>query len=101
MDPKNILNITPEQENVDLVHNPKLIDLDSLYSNSATAKVINNGSLVGKNLTEDTNKAIISNTDGDLGFVPTCECGKTHGVSKMGAVCPDCGTKCSSLFIES
>lgn len=46
MDPKNILNITPEQENVDLVHNPKLIDLDSLYSNSATAKVINNGSLV-------------------------------------------------------
>lgn len=25
MDPKNILNITPEQENVDLVHNPKLI----------------------------------------------------------------------------
>lgn len=100
MDPKNILNITPEQENVDLVHNPKLIDLDSLYSNSATAKVINNGSLVGKNLTEDTNKAIISNTDGDLGFVPTCECGKTHGVSKMGAVCPDCGTKCSSLFIE-
>lgn len=100
MDLKNILNITPEQENVNSVRNPELINLDQLYSNSSNARVINNGSLIGKNLTEETNRAIVSNTDGDLGFVPTCECGKTHGVSKVGSVCPDCGTVCSSLFIE-
>ena len=38
MDLKNILNITPEQENVNPVRNPELINLDQLYSNSATAK---------------------------------------------------------------
>ena len=100
MDVKNILSITPEQENVDLVRNPKLIDLDSLYSNSSNARVINSSFLTGKTLSEDTVRAINSSTDGDLGFVPTCECGRTHGVSKVGAVCPDCGTVCSSLFID-
>lgn len=94
------LDIRPEQEDNRLSRHMKLINLDKLFANSPNARIINNDSLTGKSLSDDFIKSIYSNTDGDLGFVPTCECGRTHGVTKVGSVCPDCNTVCSSMFVD-
>lgn len=94
------LDIRPEQEDNSFTRHMKLINLDKLFINSPNARIINNESLMSRSLSADFIKSIYSNTDGDLGFVPSCECGRTHGVAKVGSVCPDCNTVCSSVFVD-
>lgn len=96
-----ILRRRPEDVNDDLVRHLKLLNLDRMFADSPDARVINNESLVSKKLSEDFTRAIYSNCEGELGFVPSCECGNVRGASKIGLICPDCGTKCSSKFIDT
>lgn len=92
---------SPEQEDLTLKQVFTLIDLDKLFERTPNAKVVNNDTLVGRKLSKEFADAIFSNSDGDLGFVPTCRCGKTYGLAKKGLICPECGTECSSQFVDT
>ena len=94
------LHIRPEQVQDPLVRHLKLLNLDEMFVNSPNARILNNEALLSKKLSEDFTSAIYSTCDGELGFVPSCECGKIRGVTKLGLICPDCGTKCASKFID-
>ena len=91
----------PEDEDVSCLRHLTLIDLDQLFKNSPGARIINSDSLAVADLSDDVVKSIYSNCDGELGFVPTCACGYTKGVSKTGLICPRCDTECSTQFVDS
>lgn len=96
------LKITPEQEELKLTRHFRLINLEDAFRKNPNATIINSpGTLFTKDGAETMLRAIYSSTDGDLGFVPTCECGKTKGESRRGLICPDCGTECCSQFVDS
>lgn len=78
-----------------------LLNLDEEFYKNPSARVINNETLVSKKLSKEFTDAIFSNSDGELGFVPTCQCGQTRGVMKQGLICPICGTEVSSEFVDS
>lgn len=90
-----------EEEELELTKLFTLIDLDKDFENNPLAKVVNNDTLVSKKLSKEFTDAIFSQSDGELGFVPTCQCGKTSGIYRKGLICPYCGTECSSQFIDS
>ena len=91
----------PEDEDVSCLRHLTLIDLDQLFKNSPGARIVNSDSLAVADLSDDVVKSIYSNCDGELGFVPTCACGYTKGVSKTGLICPRCDTECSTQFVDS
>lgn len=93
--------LRPEDEDVSCLRHLKLINLDELFRNSQGARIVNSDSLVDADLSDEVVKAVYSNCDGDLGFVPTCACGYTRGVTKTGLTCPKCGTKCNTQFVDS
>ena len=95
--------ITPEEEDAEMVPYRRLtlVSLDEVYANSPNARCVNSDTLLTKNLSENITNSIFSSCDGDLGFVPTCQCGATRGVSKAGLICPNCDTVCSSQFVDS
>ena len=95
------LDILPEQEDLGLSRLFSLIDLDKMFSETPEARIINNETLVSQKLSKEFTDAVYSNSDGELGFVPTCQCGKVKGATKEGLLCVQCGTKCSSQFIDS
>ena len=78
-----------------------LLNLDEMFANTPEAKIINNETLVSQKLSKEFTDAIYSNSDGDLGFVPTCQCGYIKGTTKEGLRCPRCNTVCCSQFIDS
>jgi hypothetical protein len=98
---KEILNLRPEQVDDGVYRRLSILDFDKLFADSPNAKIINNESLLANKVSKEMTDAIYSNVDGDLGFVPTCECGNIRGVTKVGLECPICGTKCESKFIDS
>ena len=63
-------------------------------------RIINSESLFSKNGAEAYINAIYSSTDGDLAFVPSCECGQIRGEMRRGIICPNCGTECCSHFVD-
>ncbi len=89
------------EEDVSIERLFTLLDLDAEIANTPNAKVVNNSSLVSKKLSKEFADAIFSNSDGDLGFVPTCRCGKVFGLARKGLFCPECGTECSPQFVDS
>lgn len=93
-------HMPPEGEDLTLIKTFDLIDLDQLFYNNPDARVINNENLISREFSKEFTDAIFQNCDGELGFVPTCLCGAVTGVTKEGLVCPKCGTKCSSGFID-
>lgn len=95
------LNITPEEEDLSLHRLFTLINLDELFAQTPDAKIINNDTLVSQKLSKEFTDALYSNSDGELGFVPSCQCGKIKGTSKIGLLCPQCGTECSEQFIDA
>lgn len=101
MNKAKILNNPPGTEDDRLVRHISLINLDQMFENSPGAKIINNETLVGKNLATEFVDSIYTKCDDALGFVPMCECGATFGLSKVDLVCPVCGTKCSSSFVNT
>lgn len=77
----------------------KLIDYNELY-NSATDPVILNEMFFddpSKNVTE----AILQRLEGNISFVPRCECGEYQGEIYKGHVCPFCQTLVQSDFTSS
>ncbi len=78
-----------------------LLNLDEEFARTPGAKVINSESLVSKKLSKDFTDAIYSNSDGELGFVPSCQCGATRGAAHKGLTCPQCGTVCDSQFTDT
>ena len=99
-----MLNYDPHMswadEDLSLVQTFDLIDLDQMFANSPDARIINNENLISQNLSKEYTDQIYQNTDTDLGFAPSCECGVIYGVMKEGLKCPKCGTECSSGFID-
>jgi len=90
-----------EEEDIELYRHFKLIDLEQLFASSPNAKCINTDSSVTKDLAKSMTDSVFSNCDGDLGFVPSCQCGAIRGVSKLGLKCPMCETVVSSSFVDS
>ena len=90
-----------EEEDIELYRHFKLIDLEQLFASSPNAKCINTDSSVTKDLAKNMTDSVFSNCDGDLGFVPSCQCGAVRGVSKLGLKCPMCETVVSSSFVDS
>src|SRR5574344_1949687 len=82
--------LKPEEEDVSSYRHFELVDLEQVFAANPHAKIINSDSSVTKNLAKDMTDIIFSNCDGDLGFVPSCQCGNTKGVSKLGLKCPLC-----------
>ena len=88
------------EEDLKLVKMFSLINLDKLFADSPGARIVNNETLVSQNLSKEFTDAIYQNSDGELGFVPMCQCGLIKGATKEGLLCPQCGTECSSQFID-
>lgn len=78
----------------------KLINYDTLFYNSDGAKIINSDIMMSSNLAYEINEAIMTNSDGDLGFTATCSCGKFVGNHYTGATCPLCKTVVSTSFAD-
>lgn len=78
-----------------------IIDLEQERQRTPTAKIVNNSTLVSKKLSDDFVRSVYSNIDGDIGFVPSCQCGNLTGVARRGLTCPICGTVCSSQFVDT
>lgn len=95
------LDITPNEEDMSLQRLFTLIDFDDLFKRTPEAKIINTDTLVAQKLSKEFTDAIYSNSDGELGFVPTCQCGHLKGVTKVGLLCNQCGTYCSEQFIDT
>jgi hypothetical protein len=93
--------LSPEEINVRLFRHPRLFNLEDMFNKSDDARIVNSDALLAKSLADDTIKAIYANCDGELGFVPSCECGYTRGVSLEHMKCPKCGTICSTKFVNS
>ena len=100
MDFRNLAHITPEMEDVGVSKRFTLLNLDEEFAKTLGARVINNETLTSQKLSKEFTDAIYYNSDGELGFVPTCPCGETKGVAKEGLPCPKCGELCSSQFID-
>lgn len=88
------------EENLELLKTFDLINLDELFVQSPGARIVNNETLVSQNLSKDFTTAIYQNSDGDIGFVPTCKCGYIRGVTKVGMICPQCDTVCDPEFMD-
>lgn len=95
------LDITPEQEDMSLQRLFTLIDLNDLFRRTPHARIVNNETLTSQKLSKEFTDAIYSNSDGELGFVPTCQCGNIKGVTKLGLYCTLCQTECSEQFTDT
>ena len=93
--------LSPDEEDVDAYRHFELVNLEEVFNSTPGARIINSDSSVAKNLAKDMTDSVFSNCDGDLGFVPTCQCGNTKGVSKLGLKCPLCETEVTSKFVDS
>lgn len=93
--------LRPGEENVEATRHFELVDLEAVFAANPNARIINSDSSVTKNLAKDMADTIFSNCDGELGFVPSCQCGNTKGVSKLGLRCPLCETEVTSKFVDS
>ena len=98
---KPVWELRPEEEDVPLFRYPKIVNLDDMFARSENARIVNSDALLAKSLADDTINTIYANCNGELGFVPTCECGATRGLTKEGTRCPICGTTCSTKFVNS
>lgn len=78
-----------------------MINLEEEFANTPHAVIVNNETMVAKKISESYTDAIYRNVDGELGFVPTCECGEIRGRSREGMWCHKCNTECSSQFINA
>lgn len=90
----------PEDEDLTPCRLFTLIDLDAMFYNNPDARIINSETLTDPKPAKNFTDAIYSSCDGELGFVPTCQCGYTRGTTKEGIMCPRCNTVCSSQFID-
>lgn len=91
------------KEDMELTKMLSLIDLQQTFAMTPGARIVNNSELIseGNKLSKDFTNLLYSNGDGELGFVPSCQCGRVKGVVKVNLTCPTCGTVCSEQFVDS
>ena len=65
----DILKLRPGEENVNATRMLRLNNLDEMFASSQGARIINDETLVGKNLAKDFTDAIYSISDSELGVV--------------------------------
>lgn len=78
----------------------KMINYDLLYLNSPDATIINTDEILSSNLSRDFINKVCSCNDGDLAFVPSCECGELSGLFYQGTVCHICKTEVTTAFVN-
>ena len=76
----------------------RLKNLDTLYSESYSARIINNSNFTDTQVMEEFVKRLFYEMDKDLEYICSCECGEYRGNYYEGATCPLCGTVVSSRF---
>lgn len=91
----------PDDEVLEFCRLLTLQNLDNEFYKNPDALVINNDTLISPNLSEEFNNIIYNQTEGEIGFVPTCQCGNLRGPTKIGLLCPKCHTICSDQFIDN
>ena len=65
----DILKLRPGEENVNATRMLRLNNLDEMFASSQGARIINDETLVGKNLAKDFTDAIYSISDSELGVI--------------------------------
>lgn len=78
----------------------KLFKMDHLFRASEGMIINNEVSLLSKSLTDEMAEAIFSTSDGEIGFVSSCECGQYTGNYYEGVTCPNCRTVVSTAFAD-
>ena len=107
-----ILMVINETTEMEAIRIPRILNLDQLFADSEAsgARIINNSNLISNKkdangkvipINEEFTDAVYRSIDGELGFAPTCRCGNIQGIGREGQVCPLCGTKCSSQFVNT
>ena len=76
----------------------RIRNLDQLFNDTINKRVINNSDFTNSQVMEDFVKQFFYETDKDLEYVSSCECGECYGTYFEGSVCPYCGTVVSSKF---
>lgn len=94
-------NILPDQEDLTEDRLFRIINLDEAFRLNPNARILNNDSLGSKKLAAEYAKAIFTDCNSALDFVPSCGCGNLQGASKEGLTCNLCGTQCSSQFVDT
>lgn len=79
----------------------KIKDYDEQFRSSNSPTVLNDP--VSINSTKDVNDLVskVMQTDQEISFAESCQCGFYRGTSRHGLVCPKCGTEVSSNFINT
>lgn len=77
-----------------------LINYDELYAQSPDAVIANSEDLLTSNISKEFVNRICQLNDGEIPFVPACECGEMKGLFFYGQKCNKCGTEVSSAFVN-
>lgn len=75
-------------------------DLEKMFSESPNAKIINQEDLISKKLSEEFSNAVFAESDEEIPYVPSCECGHLKGNIYTGMTCNLCNTKVSTAFVD-
>ena len=73
-------NISPDEEDLTEDRLLKIINLDEAFRCNPNARILNNDSLGSKKLASEYAKAIYTDCNSALDFVPSCQCGNLQGV---------------------
>lgn len=79
---------------------PALLDLEKLFADSPNARILNTDDFTSSDISSKLVEEVFRNTDGDIGFVPSCKCGNVRGKGREGQYCPLCDSVCSSQFVD-
>ena len=92
----------PEDEDMTTDRMLTLIDLDQAFIDSPDATVINDEQLSATSgVTSKYSKQIYNVVVAPSDFIPSCKCGRTRGIAKLGLICPYCGNPVSSQFVDN
>lgn len=97
-------NISPlDNEGIDTInlkHALSMVDYNQLFLDSPDAIIANDDNILSSNLSKEFVDKVCSNNDGELAFIPSCECRELTGMYFSGSICPVCKTEVSSAFIN-
>lgn len=76
------------------------IDFERMFQESYNAKIINQGHLAVKRLSDEFTKAVFAESDQDVPYQPSCDCKRLKGQMHINMICPLCNTKVSTEFVD-
>lgn len=95
--------IKPDIKTADITnlrHALKLVNYDELFYRSPDAIIVNTNEILSANLSKEFVNKICSCNDGDIGFVPSCDCRELTGLFYQGTICPTCKTEVTTAFVD-